>query len=454
MFSTQAVKAYPDAHSVLSSRMATASGLWRMMVNGEPPWLNKDDNIKTIRFGNFIATTAAKLATLDIGVELSGSARATWLQNQFNEVVLPVFRDKVQCALQSSGIIIKPTGDSLNYVEDKDFLITDYNSNGLVTGVIFRDVRKLNNKVYTRYEWQYIEKDGSYIILNKAFKSNNENEEGKEVPLSAIDAWKELTPFQRIVRANEEPFEKPLFAYIRNPAANNIDMEAPYGVAIFAEAVTELEGLDIAWSRNDSEVEDSTHMTFVSESAIIFDKEQNSGKRTLPRYVRGIELGINADETVHEHVATMLTEQRWKDINNRLSVIGTKCGFSQGAFGIDKQTGMVTATQVEADDRDTIQTIKDIRDAIKNGLDGLFYALNIIADLYGYAPTGKYEVTYKFGDITYNYDEDRLNWWNYVIQGKMPAWKFFEKFEGMSKEEYEALQADIPQPKQLFNDEE
>ena len=151
---------------------------------------------------------------------------------------------------------------------------------------------------------------------------------------------------------------------------------------------------------------------------------------------------------------TLLTESRWKDINNRLSIIGTLCGFSQGAFGIDKQTGMITATQVEADDRDTIQTIKDIRDALKSAINDLIYALNIIADLYKYAPAGSYETVFNFGDITYNYEEDRANWWNYVVQGKIPAWKFFEKFEGMTREEYEELQKDLNKPETMFDDEE
>ena len=188
------------------------------------------------------------------------------------------------------------------------------------------------------------------------------------------------------------------------------------------------------------------------EEAVRYDELHNPQKK-LPRFIRGIESGID-EGSIHEHVPTLLTESRWKDINNRLSIIGTLCGFSQGAFGIDKQTGMITATQVEADDRDTIQTIKDIRDALKSAINDLIYALNIIADLYKYAPAGSYETVFNFGDITYNYEEDRANWWNYVVQGKIPAWKFFEKFEGMTREEYEELQKDLNKPETMFDDEE
>lgn len=140
-------------------------------------------------------------------------------------------------------------------------------------------------------------------------------------------------------------------------------------------------------------------------------------------------------ETVHEHVATLLTEQRITDINSILSMISTKCGFSQGAFVLDRKTGQITATQVESDDRDTIETIKDMRDALKDTIDQLIYALNVYADLYNLAPVGTYETSYCFADLTYSYDEDRNRWLQYATQGKVPFWLYLVKFEGMSEEE-------------------
>ena len=50
-------------------------------------------------------------------------------------------------------------------------------------------------------------------------------------------------------------------------------------------------------------------------------------------------------------------------------------------------------------------------------------------------PVGKYEVTYDFGDLTYNREEDRQRWWGYVISGAVPKWYYFNKFEGMSEED-------------------
>ena len=80
-----------------------------------------------------------------------------------------------------------------------------------------------------------------------------------------------------------------------------------------------------------------------------------------------------------------------------------------------------------------------MRDKLEICLNGVIYALNVFADLYDLAPAGAYETTYDFGDITYNREEDRARWWQYVVQGKVPAWFYFVKFEGMTESEAKAM---------------
>ena len=106
---------------------------------------------------------------------------------------------------------------------------------------------------------------------------------------------------------------------------------------------------------------------------------------------------------------------------------------------MDGQTGVITATQVESDDRDTIQTIKNDRDALQAAIDQALYGADVLATLMGYAPKGDYELTYSFGDITYSYEEDKASWKYYVSQGWVPAWKYLVRFEKMTEEEAKAL---------------
>ena len=75
-------------------------------------------------------------------------------------------------------------------------------------------------------------------------------------------------------------------------------------------------------------------------------------------------------------------------------------------------------------------------------MDGVVYGLNVFADLYDLAPVGKYEITYDFGDLTYNIEEDRARWLSYANMGIVPRWKILNKFEGMSEEEAKAMTAE------------
>ena len=74
--------------------------------------------------------------------------------------------------------------------------------------------------------------------------------------------------------------------------------------------------------------------------------------------------------------------------------------------------------------------------------DGLIYALDKYADIYNLAPVGVYEVNYDFGDITYNWEEDRARHWQYVQTGNYPLWLYYVTYEGMSEKDAKAIQAE------------
>lgn len=429
---------------ISSHEMNTALRNWDRISTGKPPWLNAADEIETINMAKHISDTRAKLTTLDIGIAVSGSPRADYLQELADDL-LKRLPDRVTEADRLGGIVIKWNGETWDFILPGNFGITAKDDNGEIVGAIFAAHTSQGSAHFTRLEYHRFEGntvDGGklYKISNKAFKNQlstkGEVTLGAEVSLDKVDAWAHMEP--EVTIAN---LEAPLFAYYRVPGANTIDPASPLGLSVFANALTELKAVDIAVSRKNTEVVDSKHITFVGQALI-----QNAEKRAveLPRFVKGLGMGLNDTETsaVHEHVPTMLTEQRIKDINFNLSMAGVKCGFSEGVFVMDGQTGMITATQVEADDRDTIQTIKADRDALRDALEQAIYGANALITLYGLAPLGEYEINFNFGDITYSYEEDKAAWRSYAMQGWVPKWLYFVKFEGMSEEEAKAMTAE------------
>lgn len=443
----------------LSSMMESYIAKCYNITAGKPYWMDPDDDIESINFAGYIDDVTAGLVTLDLGVEISGTGRAEYLQKQA-DYVLSVIHDKVSEGLGNCGIMFKPNGDTIDYIEPGCFAPTESDSNGNILGCVFQSQIERGGFIYTRLEWHRFEDiqndDGTsgriYRITNYAYKTPDTEftdwslaDPGKPCPLTDVKEWANIQPDIGI-----ENIEHPLYAYFKNPSPNRVDRTSPLGVPIWSNCIKELKDLDIAWSRKSTETEDSKHMTFVSQSAIQYNNEHV--KSTLPRFIRGLEMGVDGDNTIQEHVATLLTDQRIKDINSILAMISTKCGFSQGMFQLDEKTGMMTATQVEADDQETIRTIKNIRDALQDTILNLLYACNVMADLYTDTPselweTLKEQIAFSFGDITYSYQEDMANWWKYRIQGDVPPWMYYVKFEKMSEQDAKAM-VEEAQPKE------
>lgn len=459
-FNIQAAE-FPEMESLINR----CANIYR----GVPEWLDDEDNIKTINFAKTVCSETARLTTLAIGIQIGGSARATWLQKQINKVYFQI-RHWAEYGCAYGTVFIKPNGESLDVFTPADVMIVDYD-NQEIKGIIFKDCYTVGRKYYTRLEYhRFVEAtvDGvttyPYYVSNRAYVSKSPQSIGNKIDLKQTK-WADLmadTP--PILKANGEKLDGPLFGVLRTPQANNVDISTPLGLPVFAEGIEELGDLDVAYSRNAGEIKDSQKIALLDDRLLMPSgtpvsamsprgMENRRNEMKLPHYVKNV-FGQDEKEFYQEINPQLNTDARLAGINALLSQLSYKCGFSSGYFVFNEKTGMVTATQVEADDRRTIQFIKDVRDKLEDCLNGVIYALNVFADLYGLAPVGVHKVTYDFGDITYNREEDRARWWQYVVQGKVPAWLYFVKFEGMTESEAKAMVKEAqPDEPTLFGEE-
>lgn len=462
IFKRQAEKAF-NVQSIVSPDMEKAINQCADVYHGNPEWLDDEEGIKTINFAKALCSETARLVTLGIGIHLEGSARAEWLQQQI-DLIYPKLRDWVEYGCAYGTVFLKPNGTSLDVFTPADVLLVDYDNLG-VREIIFKDTYQSGKKWYTRLEHHRFvetEMDGAmlrpYYISNRAYVSKSTDSIGDPIPLTQTK-WADMaadTP--PILKASGEPLDKPMFGILRTPQANNVDISSPMGLPIFREALEELKDLDIAYSRNAGEIFDSQKI-ILADDRLLYESGKNIKHRGpadvkgLPHYVKNV-FGNDQKEFYQEINPQLNTDTRVKGINNLLSQIGYKAGFANGYFVFNQSSGIQTATGVEADQQRTVQFIKDVRDQLESCLDDTLYALNVYADLYGLAPVGTYEVTYDFGDILYDREADRSRWWQYVMQGKVPAWMYFVKFEGMTKDEAVSMVEEAqPDEKGLFDEE-
>ena len=392
---------------------------------GNPPWVNREDGIATTSFATIISQEVARLATLAIGIKIDGGPRAEWLQERIDEIYFRL-RHWVEYGCGYGTIILKVGGEGeVSVMTPSSFLPTDQ-SNGRITGAVFRDEAKVGDKYYTRLEYHRFEDqatevndddhngqmddttktvrqedmgqdvkeddDRVYVVSNIAYMSSTEDSIGERIPLDR-SPWDNLEDEVRLLH-----LEKPLFAVFRMPNANNVDIDSPYGLPVFASAMEELKDLDIAYSRNAKEIFDSKRTVMIDSDKLLMSgvaigrvsMEDRVKSYGLPDYVKAVSAGSSRESLYQEINPTLNTDVRLTGINHLLSQIGYKCGFSNGYFVMDEKTGMMTATQVESDDRRTIQLIKDVRGQLEECLDSLIYVLDVYADLYELAPEGAY----------------------------------------------------------------
>ena len=460
LFKTDAEKAF-GVETHLSPEMDAAIKLWGQLENGKPPWVKGDT--RTIRFSNTVARELAKLITQNIDIKVQSKygtgETAKRIQKAIDDHFLKNAQKNMEKVIRLGGVMAKWNGDGMDYIPPDRFLVTDSDSNENITGVIFFCVHQKGKKFYTRAEGHRFEDSTQkseawemvsvrrYRVSNKAFVSDAQDQIGHEIPLKNTK-WADIVP-----EFTAENLEKPLFVYIKNPYSNTIDPDSPLGVSCFSECVEELRWLDIAMSTLGVETEDSEPKMIVGQSAIQY-AEANGIE--LPRMVLKTGLDDMTDKPFEQWQPTLQVANRTDGINFLLSIISYKTGFDPGYFVFNGQTiSVATATQVEATERRTINTVGDYRDILScpdsNGdgrigaIHDIAYIMDAMAVINGEsAPSefGNYEIYADFADLTRNAEEDRSRALLLTDKGFYPKWYYLVHNEGFTEEAARAIVAE------------
>lgn len=435
---------------ITSQKIQDAIQRWMRIYDGRPDWVDKEEGIKTINFAKTVTSETARLACLDLSIKLDGSARADYLQTVVDDMFDNI-REYVEHACAYGTVVLKPNGSGIECLCPERFFVTETDGNNNICGIVFFDYHNTPDKFYTKMEFhRFVESE--YYVSNRCYMSHSKGALGKRIDITKTP-WKNLAEDVCI-----ENLEKPLYSILKTPMANHIDKGSPLGISIFAEAIEELKDLDIAYSRNVEEIKDSRRMVLLdsrmTQLPAIKDGEGNTIRRNmkLPKYVKNV-MSESPDDFYQEVNPQLNTEMRITGINNILSILAYKCGYSNGYFTFDAMQGIQTATGVEATQQRTIQFIKDIRDKLKMSMDALIYAVDKYADLYDLAPLGEYEIAYGFRDITHNREENLIVMRSDAISGIIPKWMYVMEYYSLTESEAKKLVEEAEVKGKLFDEE-
>ena len=107
-FRGDTVKNAIGADIAVSDKMQKSIELWQKMFQGDAPW--NDENTQSLGLASAVAGELARLTLVEFQSEVSGSARADLLQENYS-FVLSKLREQTEFACAYGGLVLKPYVD-------------------------------------------------------------------------------------------------------------------------------------------------------------------------------------------------------------------------------------------------------------------------------------------------------------------------------------------------------
>lgn len=425
----------------ISASMADALQTWSLMYTNQASWLKSDANpngaTHSLNLPAAIAGEIARSVTIEMSVDVTGSARADFLAEQM-EGILPKLRQQVEYGCAKGGLMLKPyiKGDALavDFVQADQFYPVAFDANGNITAAVFADQRTIGQLYYTRLEYHQMVAGGCRIT-NAAFRSSAKDTLGISVPLADVPDWAEIQEEATILNVTQ-----PLFAYFKYPLANNIDPTSPLGVSCYARAADLIRDADVQWSDFLWEFESGRRALYADVQA--FDLDAN-GKPILPfkrlyRTLNAVSQIGKGEELFKEWSPTLREQNIINGLETMYRQIEYNCGLAEGALPRPNalQANTLTATQIKMTQQRTFSTITDTQKALESALEDLLYAMDAWATLGKLSKPGAYEASYHWDDSILVDDTVRFAQDTQAqAMGAMPLYRFLMRNLDLSEED-------------------
>lgn len=369
-----------------SSLMREKTREWWDIFQGGMPIKPTHKNFRPLPTAYISTAYLAQLVTGEIKFELADERLNSFAQKN----LMPRLDRIVQLTLVGGYTVIKPyitrSGEIFFDIgTSRDFLPIALDENGQITEGIFFERVKFEGKIYERREWHCF-KNGTHCVRNSAYLHGTR----QRVELSSIPRWSGFSEYGEI------PSDIPMIATLRTPYANNIDLDSPLPISLFANSVETLHEIDMAHSEYRAEFKKMSAKVFADETVM-------HGHSGIPDdyFVIVDPDGMNTIEQQIMTYAPQIREEAHKAaINTELRLYEVQIGVSCGTFTFDSQKGLVTATQVLSEDRTTYNTVAQLQRQLRPVLKAVAEITANLARFYGFEVTDG-EPAIEFGDSVF-----------------------------------------------------
>jgi len=231
-----------------------------------------------------------------------------------------------------------------------------------------------------------------------------------------------------------------VFQIITPNIVNNIDLDSPYGISVFGNAIPQLKGCDIVYDSyiNEFDLGKKRIMVPISMAKIemgkdgvtkpVFDKND-----TVFYALPGDRNGENKPDTFDPQIRA---QEHELGINKALDLLSFKCGLGTGRYKFENGT-VKTATEVISEKSDLYQSLKKHEIVLNSALTGMVKAIGRLKGV----SIDKVNIDFDDSIIQDKVSERQTDRQD-VAMGVMPLWEYRMKWYG---EDEETAKANIPE---------
>lgn len=432
----------------ISSKMQSAIELWDNLYRNKAPWASKE--IEASGLPAAIASEIARLVTLELKLEISGSPRAEYIDDVFKNVLKDI-RKQTEYGCAKGNLIFKPymalDRVTVQYNQADSFFPIAFDSNGEIVQCAFTEQFTKGRDIYTRVELHSLG-ENKVIINNFAYLSHTCEVLGTEVPLTMVGKWADIE-----TQAGLEGADRLLVGFFKVPLANTIDPDSPLGVSVFARAAELIKVADKRYSQIDWEYDSKETAIHIATQCLKYNKgtdklEYPGGKSRLYRNVEYAS-GATDKPLIDPFSPDIRDASYFHGYNQQLKRIEFDCGLAYGTLS-DAQEVEKTAEEIRSSKQRSYVTVSDIQQALQRALEDLAYAIDYWVTIGGLAPAGIYKMSFDWDDsiITDNElerQQDRQD----VSMGVMQLWEYRAKWYGETEEKAKSM---IPEQADTVNE--
>ena len=394
------------------------------------------EDIADLLLNERVQITIQDNATSDFVMDILDKNNFSVLGNDYQErkaytgtVAYVPYLDNISVG-EDGGVLPGDEGKiKINYVSASNIYPLSWN-NGYISECAFVFPKVIKTKKYAHIQLHILE-DGMYVIENHVVECSAGT--GKEIP---TDNWKELSGFETMSERIYTGSSERQFVIDRLNIANNSDKDNPMGMAIFANSIDVLRGIDIVY--------DSYMNEFILGKKRIFAAPELLGQDALgnpvfdPNDVVFYQLPegfLESGKPLEEVDMNIRADAHEKAINDNLNLLSMKCGFGQNHYKFENGS-IQTATQVISENSDMYRSINKHEIILNDVLKELIRIIARLGQILGAGTDPDTEIVVSFDDSiiedkTAERQQDRQD----VSMGVMRHEEYRAKWYGESEEE-------------------